>query len=315
MWQSDPFKAKWSILAKSYSLIRDSQGKDKTPLDQFLAITGPLIGIIMPGHYLQAMGWEIATNDTGHTVMHRIDRILDERLFLTNLSVNDLIRHCANQGFFVAELAEVVASDNEAVMTMASSIQCSNNLQTSLPNEVQVNHAGFANDVEAGGLREEAELTSKHDSITLPTSNDNSAYNAMEAHGGIANPGRANTFSNASIVAKGNGAITISAPSYATGIMFQNATPGHEKLTAEALPTTIEAEPEMQRPEMISDNLNPASGLSAASFELTSQYPFNAEFDPNSPAFVFDPFLGNQFDVFEMSDLSWAELVDFEDCA
>lgn len=36
------------------------------------------------------------------------------------------------------------------------------------------------------------------------------------------------------------------------------------------------------------------------------------EFNPNSPAFVFDPFLGYQFEVFEMSDILWTKLVDFD---
>lgn len=53
LWQTDPFKAKWSILAKAYSIIRDSKGKGKAPLDSYLAINGPFIGIVPPEKYLE----------------------------------------------------------------------------------------------------------------------------------------------------------------------------------------------------------------------------------------------------------------------
>ena len=47
-----------------------------------------------------------------------------------------------------------------------------------------------------------------------------------------------------------------------------------------------------------------------AHYYLEGEYPFNEEFDPNQPATVdFDPFFGNQFDSFDVSD--WDEFVDF----
>lgn len=51
-----------------------------------------------------------------------------------------------------------------------------------------------------------------------------------------------------------------------------------------------------------------------AHYDLEGEYPFNEEFDPDKPASVsFDPFMGNQFDAFEVSD--WAEFVDFNQYA
>ena len=45
-------------------------------------------------------------------------------------------------------------------------------------------------------------------------------------------------------------------------------------------------------------------------YYLEGGYPYNEEFDPNQPATVdFDPFVGNQFDAFDVSD--WDEFVDF----
>jgi hypothetical protein len=36
MWNADPFHAKWTIVAKAYSVIRDKVGKDQAPLDIFM---------------------------------------------------------------------------------------------------------------------------------------------------------------------------------------------------------------------------------------------------------------------------------------
>ncbi len=59
--------AKWSILAKAYSMIRDSQGKAASPLDIFLQITCTYIGIIDRTIYLGLLGLEIGS--TGSEVL------------------------------------------------------------------------------------------------------------------------------------------------------------------------------------------------------------------------------------------------------
>ena len=59
MWTEDPFKAKWSVIAKAYSTIRDYISKEEAPLDVFLAL-------IAPANYLAVMGWDIVyTEDQG----------------------------------------------------------------------------------------------------------------------------------------------------------------------------------------------------------------------------------------------------------
>jgi len=311
MWQLDPFKAKWSILAKAYSLIRDSQGKDAAPLDQFLAITCPFIGIIMPGYYLHDMGWEITINKDGQTVMRRGDCFLDERLFLTNLSVNDLIRHCSNQGFFSGKISEVLSLDNEAVMAMASSVQSTIVFQTSLPNNPQMIDANSADDVETGDLSIEGPSMSTDDVTAQPAGECNPENNATEGTGGLTNLGEAHNLSSAPTVTEGTGATMIAPLSFAGSPSMDTPYSGHENLGSGTLPAITEVEEDVGQPRLTSDDLNPASSLSAANFQVASQYPFNAEFDPDASAFVFDPFIGSQFDAFEMSDIAWNELMDF----
>jgi hypothetical protein len=97
MWQNDPFKAKWSILAKAYSIIRESNTKDAAPLDKFLALTCPLIGVIPRNDYLGVMGWSIV-DTAGVKSMERMYTpdisSFPENILTTNLSSEEIVAHC-----------------------------------------------------------------------------------------------------------------------------------------------------------------------------------------------------------------------------
>ncbi|KAI9670776.1 MAG: hypothetical protein M1817_003887 [Caeruleum heppii] len=110
LWQSDPFKAKWTILAKAYSVIRDIRGKHIAPLDIFLAISAPFVGIIPPPTYLDLLGWEISVGLCGQRALtrrftpHMED--FDECTRSTQHSVHDVIQHSYEEGFIPADGAE-----------------------------------------------------------------------------------------------------------------------------------------------------------------------------------------------------------------
>lgn len=59
LWKHDLFGAKWSILAKAYSILRGDRDKEEVSLDIYLSHSAPLIGIISPDVYLSVMGWEL----------------------------------------------------------------------------------------------------------------------------------------------------------------------------------------------------------------------------------------------------------------
>jgi hypothetical protein len=59
MWKNDPFKAKWTIIAKAYSSIRDVVGKQKASLLAFLTLVYPKIGIINAEDYFWKMNWKL----------------------------------------------------------------------------------------------------------------------------------------------------------------------------------------------------------------------------------------------------------------
>ena len=128
LWQTDPFKAKWAILAKAYSIIRDTIGKENVPLEKFLAINGPLLGIVEPTNYLDFLGWEIATDDDSQTILRRgadADAV-DQSLIITNISVDDVVGYSIQQGLIVEGIISTVSPRNEAAMASSAQHPVSN---------------------------------------------------------------------------------------------------------------------------------------------------------------------------------------------
>lgn len=67
-WRADPFSAKWAIIAKAYSVLRGSREKEDAPLDEYLNIAVPVIGVVPPDQYPQMMGWQVIAPTTGDQV-------------------------------------------------------------------------------------------------------------------------------------------------------------------------------------------------------------------------------------------------------
>lgn len=102
MWQAEPTKAKWAILAKAYSELRDKVGKKRAPLPRFLAINAPFIGVVDPDDYLRIRGWDIVERD-GQTILRRAARpdgaTNGSSMLTTNASVEDVIRNSYYHGY------------------------------------------------------------------------------------------------------------------------------------------------------------------------------------------------------------------------
>ncbi|KAL4930216.1 mating-type protein MAT alpha 1-domain-containing protein [Aspergillus undulatus] len=99
LWQNDPSKANWTILAKAYSIIRDEYDTEVS-LESFLSLCAELIGILQPDRYLEAMGWELTLNDQQQYTMARVrSPVATEAQLSTNCSVDDLIKHCYATGY------------------------------------------------------------------------------------------------------------------------------------------------------------------------------------------------------------------------
>jgi hypothetical protein len=99
LWQHDLFKAKWAILAKAYSIIRDKHGSDVS-LDTFLNLTVPFIGLIEPPNYLDTMGWQLAMDENHqYNVVKKDSLEPDVSNTATNLSVADVVNYCYESGY------------------------------------------------------------------------------------------------------------------------------------------------------------------------------------------------------------------------
>jgi hypothetical protein len=106
MWHEDPFHAKWAIVAKAYSVIRDQVGKAQAPLDQFLQLVCPVVGILAPEEYLGNMGWNMLDGHNKEVVRTTAPNFLsfDAALLTTTMSADDLVRLCQKVGYACAEL-------------------------------------------------------------------------------------------------------------------------------------------------------------------------------------------------------------------
>ncbi|KAF7590153.1 hypothetical protein BBP40_003223 [Aspergillus hancockii] len=103
LWQNDPFKAKWAILAKSYSIVRDDHNSEVS-LESFLGLNARFIGIIEPSRYLEVMGWQLQVDHHQQYTMARAKvTTTNEADISTNYSVNDIVKHCYATGYVSEE--------------------------------------------------------------------------------------------------------------------------------------------------------------------------------------------------------------------
>lgn len=125
MWADEETKAKWSIIAKAWSVIRDEVGKDSAPLDKFLELACPHIDILSRDTYLSTLGWQLDSSN-GTTSLRR--------LFIPNFdsfhpsfrttikSVQDVINFVRSSGYAVPSKDTPILAKNTSTsyLTMAA---------------------------------------------------------------------------------------------------------------------------------------------------------------------------------------------------
>lgn len=62
-FQANANTTRRTILAKAYSIVRGDREKEEAPLDDFLALCTPLMGMITPDEYEEKMGWSLGEKD------------------------------------------------------------------------------------------------------------------------------------------------------------------------------------------------------------------------------------------------------------
>jgi hypothetical protein len=275
MWQNDPFKAKWSILAKAYSIIREKNTKDAAPLDKFLALTCPLIGVIPRDDYLGVMGWSIVESD-GSKKMERFFSpeisSFPENILTTNLSSEDIVAHCLDISYVQQSDDTNNIARNQgstAALTMAAQPTYSSTLSFNTSAQPDLMAAQpISNSTQSFGTSSHATFTPTHATV-LPTQ-------------------------------------TTSSP-----MQFDFATvePEHQIQQAENNSNTHDFFFGDSVQGALLHNNNGAVGASGpvrqAVHDLgAQQYPFMDEFDPfSSSALDFDPFLMNQDAAFASNSI------------
>lgn len=146
LWQNDPFKAKWAILAKAYSKIRDEHsGSRGVCLETFLNLNAGYIGVLEPSLYLETMGWELTVDEDHQYTMARVSHATtNESDVSTNYSVNDIVNHCYEAGYVSRTGRQMrEGHNNEAVMSFVAQprpiVNERNNIQVSDANTVVEN--------------------------------------------------------------------------------------------------------------------------------------------------------------------------------
>jgi hypothetical protein len=104
LWEVDPNKSLWSLLAKAWSAIRDQVGKDNAPLTDFFLIICPYLKVPSPETYLEDHGWMLKLNNEGSPVLCRdADAVPTATLSAgfadMTLSVEDITSICQTAGY------------------------------------------------------------------------------------------------------------------------------------------------------------------------------------------------------------------------
>ncbi|KAL2353818.1 mating-type protein MAT alpha 1-domain-containing protein [Cryomyces antarcticus] len=310
LWQADPFKAKWSILAKAYSIIRDYKGKSLAPLDEFLAVVGFYIGIIPPGEYLSALGWEVAET-TGVKNMNRKfmpdNSTFDEHLRTSNLSVEDIVSYCRETGYFVEnELSSIGAEPSSALtystLTMAT--------QPTAALVVQSDHfsigGGLVNlqPVLADAARQPA-VTSNH-AINISIDPSSNTSNTAQVPLSIVVPDAStvlepldNSFRTSDFIPDGFGSFASQGlQGFAAGMEV------FDKMLADT------QEQGLVRVHAIAADAEMRKQIQALK-DSQAQFPFNSQFDPaNLSDMDFNPAIGDGFNTYNISNFNFDDFME-----
>lgn len=331
MWRADPFKAKWSVLAKAYSVVRDEHGKYNVPLDAFLAINGPLLGIVESQNYLQHLGWQVAVCADGETILRRGSIVMDEETFRANVSVNDVVINTYQAGLCVGDVSKVLLKNDETALStqrttkMADSHKTLSIRRKKLGSTARENTApmtlnGTENNVQNNTVIG-THLTQDNNSIVpsnnIATASSSRGLQAQDnngthgsAHGVIAAHGPLQRADNRSINGQPQNAVeqATTTSSVALTSTLSRAPQTHQTATQVQNAPGLHATTSSTGAVHNNNNsiTNPPATMSSETVDREENQ-YNSAFDPLEPAYVFDPFNGNEFDAFDISGVwdSW----------
>lgn len=165
LWAEDPFRNKWTLIAKVYSFVRDEVGKSEAALGDFLAVACPLMGIIKPADYLRLLGWAQTQDDNGNSMISQDKSIAEVTVATLEDSPRPdtefgLLADCIQAGYLPCHgdlLTTKLAVKSNTIMTPSSGPSNDEAIKTSkLWRAVSADPMGAATDLL--GLCGESEL-------------------------------------------------------------------------------------------------------------------------------------------------------------
>ncbi|KAL8380619.1 mating type protein MAT-1-1 [Gaeumannomyces hyphopodioides] len=131
LWQTDPFRSRWTMMASAFSRVRDSAGitKGRMAMSGFLRVACPLMGIPKPSDYMRLLGWQIIPNTTadqatqpGFTLHQGDARSVFDQV-QTPMTELELLQACVKGGFPFensSQLLRQMETSSLTVMTQAA---------------------------------------------------------------------------------------------------------------------------------------------------------------------------------------------------
>lgn len=104
MWSHEISQSTWTILAKAWSLVRDFQGKENSPLDVFIDINAGLLDIVAPADYLLVSGFAIVFNADGLPALVHVAESSHPQVEISIRSVEGILENSINAGYVDANI-------------------------------------------------------------------------------------------------------------------------------------------------------------------------------------------------------------------
>lgn len=125
LWTGEHFRNKWALIAKVYSFVRDELDQTDISLKEFLEIACPIMLVVPPANYLDALGWVRGHDANGASFIVQ-DKTVAQNLITAIESQDspdtelDLLLRCLASGYMADHadyLAAKLSAKSDAIMT------------------------------------------------------------------------------------------------------------------------------------------------------------------------------------------------------
>ena len=300
------FKAKWTILAKAYSLIREYVEKEDAPLDLYLAMCGPLVGLIPPRSYMGMLGWELIS-DGEHCALARTffpdTSSFDKEIMRTDITVVDILRFCFDEEYILidedtVELHRALPTTQNIMVSQPSGNQAATTVLqgtfSAVDNSVVVHQ----------GVSGTSQLNSTVSQLMEPSMQlAGNGVHAIEADAqdNLTQNANASTEANINLEANGQSVSETTQERSLEEVMEDViAFLADQEKKKEVEARAKEIEDEKNRKDM---EAHPGRDV-VARFEAAGvTFPYTDDFHPNNSSGIsFDPFEGDAFDTYNLAE-------------